>query len=134
MEVSVKQKFDSYPDGVREKLLKIREGVFDVAKRDNIGEIIETLKWGEPSYLSKKGSTVRMDWKGNHPDTFSVYFNCNTLLVETFREIYRDVFQFEGNREIVFSISEPIPMSELKTCISMALRYHEIKQLPLLGA
>lgn len=134
MEQSVKERFDSYPDGARVKLLKIREAIFGVAERENIGEITETLKWGEPSYLSEKGSTVRIDWKKKHPDSVLIYFNCNTTLVETFKEIYRDTFQFVDNREIRFSVSEPISMSELEACISMALRYHSIKHLPMLGA
>ena len=63
-----------------------------------------------------------------------MYFNCNTSLVDTFRELYGDVFMFEGNRAIVFGEADEIPVAELKHCISLALTYHRVKRLPLLGA
>ncbi len=134
MDTVVKNKFETYPEEVKSQLLKIREAIYEVAENENIGVLTETLKWGEPSFLSEKGSTIRIDWKPKSPDHFSVYFNCKTTLIETFKEIYKDTFQFQGNREIKFLVSEPVPMSELKACISMSLRYHRIKHLPLLGA
>ena len=80
-----------------------------------------------------------MDWKAKSPHTVSVYFNCKTTLVGTFKEVYRDTFVYAGNREIVFQVSDnsslkELPMLELKACISIALRYHQVKHLPLLGA
>ncbi len=134
MDTAVKEKFDCYPDDVREKLLQIREALFDVAKSEKLGDITETLKWGEPSYVSSRGSTVRIDWKSKYPDQFFIYFNCKSALIETFKELYGATFKYEGNRAIVFLISEPVPWPELKSCLSMALRYHSIKHLPLLGS
>ncbi|MFC3701923.1 DUF1801 domain-containing protein [Reinekea marina] len=134
VDAEVKKKFDSYPDHVRNRLLDIRGLILEVAEADEVGEITEALKWGEPSYAAKKGSPIRIDWKPKNPEIFSIYFNCNTTLIETFREIYSESFQFVGNREMVFPLSEDIPISELKACISMSLRYHNIKHLPLLGA
>ena len=134
MDEKVKQKFDSYPDDARSKLMEIREALFEVASKDNVGKVHETLKWGEPSYLTKEGSTVRMDWKQKHPEQICVYFHCQTMLVETFREIYGNILSFEGNRAILISLSERLPIEELKHCISLSLRYHKIKHLPLLGA
>ena len=65
----------------------------------------------------------------------SQYLNAvNTSLVDTFRELYGDVFMFEGNRAIVFGEADEIPVAELKHCISLALTYHRVKRLPLLGA
>lgn len=60
--------FDSYPKHVRKKMLFLRQLVFDAASETgDIGEIEETTKWGEPSYIAKGGSTVRMDWKKTNP-------------------------------------------------------------------
>ncbi len=134
MKKEIEEKFDYYPAEVRERLNEIRELIFVVASEEEIGEITETLKWGEPSYSSKKGSPIRIDWKSKYPNQVSVYFNCNTTLIETFREIYRGTFTFVGNREIALAMSKAMPTQELKGCISMALRYHNIKHLPLLGA
>lgn len=133
MENAVQAKFNSYPEKAQTQLLKIREAILELGREENIGKVTETLKWGQPSYLAKKGSTVRIDWAPNSPEYISVYFNCQSSLVETFKEIYPNCFQFVGNRQLVLPISEQAPSPELISCISMALRYHSIKHLPLLG-
>jgi len=134
MNIDIKEKLDLYPSKARERLNEIRNLIYKIAKEEQLGEITEDLKWGEPSYSVKKGSPIRMDWKSKQPNQVSLYFNCKTTLVETFKEIYRGSLQFEGNREIVLPISNSIPTNELKGCISKALRYHKIKHLPLLGS
>lgn len=126
--------YDSYPDSIKPKLLALRRLIFDVATEHNDIDIIEeTLKWGEPSYLSRHGSTIRLGWKKSQPNQYAIYFHCKTTLVDTFKELYRDQFHFEGNRAIVFSLDEEIPVDELKHCISLSLLYHRIKHLPMLG-
>jgi hypothetical protein len=100
---------------------------------DGVGPVEETLKWGEPSYITKSGSTIRIDWKKPSPHQYAMYFNCNTRLVETFKELYSDTFNYEGNRAIVFDEDDEIPIDELKQCISASLTYHARKHLPLLG-
>lgn len=132
----IQLKINTYPEAAREKFSEIRDAIIQVAAQESLGGITESIKWNEPSYQldnPKLGSAIRIDWKERSPDTISVYFNCKTLLIETFKEIYRDIFNFVGNREIVFQLSDSLPMPELKACVSMALRYHQIKHLPLLG-
>jgi hypothetical protein len=42
--------------------MRLREIILQTAfEIEELKEIEETLKWGEPSYLVKKGSTVRMN-------------------------------------------------------------------------
>ena len=126
--------FQSYPRNIRRKLMYLRQLIFDVASgTSDIGKVEETLKWGEPSYLVKGGSTVRIGWKESRPEYYAMYFNCNTKLVDTFKEIYSDSFNFEGNRAIVFHRRDNVPAGALKHCIALSLQYHEIKHLPLLG-
>jgi len=100
---------------------------------DELEKLEETLKWGEPSYLTKYGSTVRMDWKEKKPEQYAIYFKCTSSLVQTFKIVYKDKFKFEGKRTIVFQLTDEIPETELKHCISLALTYHKVKHLPLLG-
>ena len=131
----VKDKFESYPSFIRKKMYSLRKLVIQTAKEiDDLEELEETLKWGEPSYITKNGSTIRMDWKESKPDEYAMYFHCQTKLVDTFKELYRDKFKFEGNRSIIFGCDEKIAENELKHCISIALNYHKVKHLPLLGA
>lgn len=130
----VKSVFDNYPDFVRKQLLHLRELTLSAASEiSGLDKLEETLKWGEPSYLTKYGSTVRMHWKEKIPEQFALYFKCTTSLVPTFKEIYKDIFIFEGNRAIVFRLADKIPEKELKHCISLALTYHKRKHLPFLG-
>jgi len=134
IDVSVKQKFATYPTDVAVVLNQVRELIFNVAEQDGITEVEETLKWGEPSYISKVGSTIRFDYKDKAPKQFCIYFNCNTMLVETFKELYGDTFTYQGNRALVFELNQTLPSKELAHCLSLALRYKKIKHLPLLGA
>ena len=133
--IDVEKVFNAYPNDVRSKMLFLRQLVLETAKEiDSIKNIEETLKWGEPSYLTKSGSTIRMDWKKSKPDQYAMYFHCKTKLVDTFKELYKDKFNFEGNRAIVFNIKDRVPINELKHCVSLSLTYHKVKHLPMLGA
>ena len=127
--------FENYPDSVRSQMEKLRELVLDAASEvDGLENLEETLKWGEPSYLTKHGSTVRVDWKVKKPDQYAMYFKCTSKLVPTFKKLYQDTFTFEGDRAIIFKLDEKIPKNELKHCIKLALTYHKVKHLLLLGA
>ena len=132
---AVAEVFNKYPKEIRKKLLRLRQLVLDTAEEtDGVNEIEETLKWGEPSYLVKGGSTIRMDWKESKPNEYALYFNCKTKLADTFKELYQNKLNIEGNRAIIFNEKEEIPIKEIKHCISLALTYHSIKHLPMLGA
>lgn len=125
--------FERYPDGIREKILLLRRLILETAATtEGVGEIEETLKWGEPSYLTpktKSGSTVRIDWKKSKPEQYAMYFKCTANLVPAFREKYSRVFNFEGNRAIIFKLDEEIPAEALQSCIVLALTYHRNKNL-----
>lgn len=126
--------FDDYPEGYQEKLRILRQLVIETAEElEGVNELEETLKWGEPSYLAKKGSTIRMDWKAKKPNQYALYFKCTSKLVETFRAVYGDTFRYENNRALLFTLEDKLPIEALKDCISMALNYHNVKHLPLLG-
>ncbi|MDP3313039.1 DUF1801 domain-containing protein [Lutibacter sp.] len=126
--------FANYPDFIRNKLLTMRELVIETAREiDGITNLEETLKWGEPSYLTKSGSTIRMDWKSKSPTQYAMYFKCTSRLIETFKMIFNNSFNFEGKRAIVFKIEDNIPKNELKSCIKTALTYHKVKHLATLG-
>ena len=132
--LDVAQVFDSYPEDMRKRMMRLRQLVLDAASEtEGVNSLEETLKWGEPSYLTKGGSTVRIDWKVRASDQYAMYFNCNTPLIETFKEIYGDTFTFEGKRAIVFGETDELPVDQLKHCVSTALTYHRVKHLPFLG-
>ena len=125
----------SYPESVSAALFQLREMVYQAASEHNdIGAIEETLKWGQPSYLCKHGSTLRIDGNQKKPNQYLMYFHCQTSLIETFRLLYPNHFTFDGRRALVFTVGDTLPESELRQCVGMALRYHLIKHQTLLGA
>ena len=127
--------FNNYPDHVRPKMMHLRQLILDAADESEIvNKLEETLSWSEPSYKTKTGSTVRIDWKKKQPDQYAMYFTCTTSLIDTFRKLYSSKLKFEDNRAIVFDLTEELPELELKHCISLALTYHKVKHLPMLGA
>lgn len=123
----VEEVFIAYPKKFRKKLMFLRELIFDTgAMIEDVGELEETLKWGEPSYVTsqtKSGSTIRIDWKKSQPEQYAMYFNCKTTLVDTFKEIYADLFKYGDNRSIIFNVNDEIPVDELSDCIAIALTY-----------
>ncbi|GAB4551943.1 MAG: DUF1801 domain-containing protein [Rhizobacter sp.] len=125
---AVEHAFEAFPPSARRKLLRLRELIFKTAAATpGVGEIEETLKWGEPAYLtsqSKSGSTVRLGWKKARPTQVAMYFNCQTTLVESFRTLFPNDFSFEGNRALVFDESDAVPTDALGHCIAAALTYH----------
>jgi hypothetical protein len=130
----VAQVFATYPTHARRMLMAMRELVFETAEATaGVGRLEETLKWGEPAYLtsqSKSGSTVRIAWKKSAPQQVAVYFNCQTHLIETFRTLFPTRLRFEGQRAIVFDVSETLPSDALAFCLSVALTYHRNKASP----
>jgi len=130
----VDPKFAAYPEEIRSKLSDLRDLIIECATEvESIKALEETLKWGEPSFLVKKGSTIRIDWKAKTPEQYAIYFKCTSKLVPTFKEVFGNVFNYEKNRAILFDLNDDIPKNELKACIKSALTYHSIKNEPFLG-
>jgi hypothetical protein len=125
--------FNSYPEEIKSKLIFLRHLIYDTAAAiEEIGEIEETLKWGEPSYLtpkSKSGSTIRIAWKESKDEQYSMFFKCTANLVPAFKEKFPQTFKFGGNRSIDFNLNDNVPVQELKQCIALAMTYHLNKKL-----
>lgn len=118
--------YQSYPQPLQADILAMRDLILATANEtDGVGEIEETLKWGQPSFLTKKpksGSTIRLDAVDER--SYALYFICHTHLVDKFRELYPESFTYNGNRALVFELGQEFPKAELKHCIAMALTYH----------
>src|ERR1700749_5164434 len=78
--------FDATPKPLKAKLLALRRLILDTARATKgVGAVEETLKWGQPSYLTpetKSGSTIRINQVKSAPGQYAVYFHCQTNLVE----------------------------------------------------
>ena len=124
---AVEAVFVAYPKPVKAKLLALRRLIFDTAKvTKGVGRVEETLKWGQPSYLTpetKSGSTIRIDRVKSEPGQYAVYFHCQTNLVETFRELYPEL-RYGGNRCILLNAADKVPEAALRHCVALAMTYH----------
>jgi hypothetical protein len=125
--------FKAYPPVLRVKLMALRDLVFDAAeKTTGVGRLTETLKWGQPSYLTEEtgsGTTVRID-RLRAGDGYAVYFHCQSGLLGQFRQLYPDTFKYEGKRAIVFEAGDRVPARELRHCLALALTHHARKKKP----
>jgi hypothetical protein len=127
----VAAKFESYPPKAKKAMFALRALVLETARKTpGVGELEETLKWGEPAYATKNraGSTVRIDWKAKDPNSYAMYFHCQTDLVSTFRTLFPKDFTFEGNRALVFKLGDRLPKDALAFCIGASLTYHLSKR------
>ena len=124
--------FASYADAVRPELLTLRQFILDTADATpGVGAIEETLKWGQPSYLtseSRSGSTIRIaPTRPKSTHDYAMYFICHTNLVANFELLFGAVLTYEGKRALLFSVGADIPENELRECVAMALTYHLTK-------
>lgn len=124
----VQQVFESYDRPVRDRLLDLRQMILDEAARHpEIGELRETLKWGQPSYLPVKpriGTTIRIDRHSTNADKVGLYFNCNSSLADDYQQLYPGVFEYDGRRAILIGLTGPVREKELRHCMALALTYH----------
>ncbi|PCK31307.1 DUF1801 domain-containing protein [Pseudoalteromonas piscicida] len=127
------QVIGTYPYAAQEKIKSLRSLVEQVATEQGFGEVKEEVKWGELSFTVKTGSPFRVAWKAKSPESYNLYFHCQTKLVDTFKVLFGKELQFEGNRAIVLKLEEHIPTKILYRCISIAMNYKNLKHLPLLG-
>jgi len=114
--------FGAYPSTLRTKLLRLRKIILDTADKMDAGPVTETLKWGQPAYLAKGASTIRIDAVKDEPGRYAMYFICHTDLIAMFREHYPDL-DYGGNRAIFFNARDKIPENALRHCVSLALKY-----------
>jgi hypothetical protein len=124
--------FATFPAPVRLRLLEVRTLIFTTAEEAGVGPLAETLKWGEPAYLTEatgSGITIRLGRAKSPEGACAVLFNCRTTLVETFRRQFPDAFAFQGNRAILLDPSAPLPAGPLKMCLAMAMTYHRPRSI-----
>ncbi len=122
----VKAAFERFPPRARAALLDLRAEIFDCAQRlPQVGALTETLKWGQPAYLTEasgSGTTLRL----GVPKTggFAILVHCQTDLVPQFRAVFGDAFTYDGTRAVVFGEGDAPDLEKLRFLIGRALTYH----------
>ncbi len=128
MDEQISAAYDRFDDLVKTRLFEIRHLIFDIAgEHDEIGSVTETLKWGEPSYLteqSKSGTTVRLSNVKERPDCCGIYVHCQTRLIGEFRDSFSNELEFSGNRAVLIDVNKPLNETLIKMFLHKALTYH----------
>ena len=126
--IEIQSALDSLGDkSIQTTLMKLREMVFETAESSgSIGQLSETLKWGQPSYAPAKpktGTTLRLwrDKSGSHP---ALFVPCSTTLVQEFRDIHGDTLECDGNRGLILTNGLVNQEHVVRQFISSALTYH----------
>ena len=126
-DMAVRAAFDAYEADLRQQLLAIRAMILDVAAAiPSVGPLEETLKWGQPSFLtssSKSGTTLRIDRLSKSDQRPALFVSCQTDLIDRFKTIYPDSFVYHGKRAIILNFAEPLDEEALRHCIALALTY-----------
>lgn len=121
------QAIDGWPAPAQDAFCKLRGIVLDTANRIPDLTVLETLKWGQPSWLPDRprvGSTLRANWVPARPNDLTLYVHCQTTLAATMRDLYPDAFDFEGNRALHIPLDRPLPEQALAHCADLTLTYH----------
>ncbi|MBT2130175.1 DUF1801 domain-containing protein [Aliiroseovarius lamellibrachiae] len=122
----VARAFEDLPPDVQDPLGDLRQLIFETAANTpGVGPITETLKWGQPSYLTEKtkaGSTLRLGCPKS--GGFAIFTHCQTSIMSDFQALFPNDFTFDGNRAVVFSAGDDLPLEKLRFLISRALTYH----------
>ena len=116
-----------WPEPAQLAFLHIRRIVLIAARDLPDLSLIETLKWGQPSWLPdrpRQGATLRAAWQAKRPDDIGLFVNCNTTLAETMRALYPADFSYEGRRGLYVALAAPLPEQAIAHCAVLTLTYH----------
>jgi hypothetical protein len=119
--------FGKRPAAVQQKLLTLRNLIFEIAsKTEGVGPLEETLKWDSPSYLTSEtesGTTIRIDQISSQKDMYGIFVHCQSNVVKEFKQKVSAPLRFDSTRGIILNVKENIP-EEVRYFIYLALTYH----------
>jgi hypothetical protein len=90
-----------------------------------VGALDETLKWGQPSYLttaSKSGTTLRIGVPKQ--GGCAIYAHCATTVISGYAETFASLDVIEGNRAVYFASARDVVPDRIRLLIRHALTYH----------
>ncbi len=120
-----------YRGETRAALMHLRRLILETAQENpSIGALRETLKWGQPSYRpikDRSGTTIRIDRDTSGQGGVALFVSCQSSLVSEWRALFPHL-KFGGNRSVHFPLDQPLPETELRQMIAMALTYHSARR------
>jgi len=118
--------FARFPDAACPGLLALRNMIFAVAAdTPGAGKLHETLKWGQPAYLTpetRAGSTLRLGVPKS--GGYAIYAHCRTTIIADFHALFADDFSYDGTRAVLFDAQSTPDTDKLRLLVASALTYH----------
>lgn len=118
---AVRAVFDGYDADKRDGLLRLRALITQTAESLGV-PLSEELRWGQPAYITPKGSTLRLGVPKR--GGFALFAHCQTDIIATFASVAPASYRFDGNRAVLFSDASEIVEAELEPLVRHALIYH----------
>lgn len=112
--------FASYPVEAQAGLAQLRDLIFEVGEGLSVQE---ALRWGQPAYLTAKGSTLRLGIPKS--GGFALFAHCQTTIIGHFATMFAGDFRFDGNRAVLFETPRDIQPDKLRLLIRHGLTYHQ---------
>ncbi|WP_164660736.1 DUF1801 domain-containing protein [Tropicibacter sp. Alg240-R139] len=116
--------FAAIPSKPRAGLLRLRGLIFDVAcELPSVPQVEETLKWGQPAYLTPKGSTIRLGVP--KAGGFALFVHCQSRLIPDYETAFPKTDRIDGTRAVLFEDTGQIDDGRHGWLIARALTYHQ---------
>ena len=115
---------DGAPADVRTRVERLRGLLHEVAVEVDAGQLVEEMKWGQPSFRSARGresTPVRLDWTGD--GDVLVLVHCQTSVIADFAATAGDRYRFDGTRAVVFGADDEVIDEDLVALFTHALTY-----------
>ena len=113
---------EAMPEAARAGVHALRRLILRVAAEENTA-VREELRWGQPAFLSPKGTTIRI---GTHKAArFALFVHCQTSLIDDFRAGPGAAMAFDGTRGVLFNDPDEIDAAALTILIRNALTYRQ---------
>lgn len=119
--------FDAVADPLaRDGMLRLRALIHETAADlPQIGQLHETLRWGQPAYLTpdtKAATTLRLGVP--KAARFALFVHCRTSLISDFSAAFPGWDRVEGSRAVLFDDPAQIDPLRHGWLIRQALTYH----------
>ncbi|MEO0681640.1 MAG: DUF1801 domain-containing protein [Pseudomonadota bacterium] len=126
----VAEAFRALPSALRPRLAELRSLIFETAEAEGVGPLTETLKWGEPAYLTeatKSGGTLRLGRLKGRDDACALFVTCTSRLADEVRAEVGGRLEVIGDRAVAIPATGPWDRAAARAAIALALTYKRRK-------
>ena len=118
--------YAAFPQDSLAIAIALRELVLETARTmPEVGPVTESLKWGQPSYVVKKGTALRIAVpKGGG---CGLYAHCQSGVIAHYAATVAGPDKIDGTRGVIFQTVDDVVPERLRLLIRHALTYHKAK-------